>query len=913
MLSGPGDLFETYKHTSPPRSVRREPLVYSPSSTSSVNHPRLPQRHQLVDMELAYREQAFSDADLRVFSRRWISAAFLITLGTTVALLIAGEFLPLRWIPILGVGITIVGLLFMQLSGHLTLRTALLCTLGPLVLLTTAKASGSLLSNRLFASALFGLVTFAVVARSGRSPLEFYRDWIYTHPRLRPETRRNAPRPGSPNLIYLGVLLAIVVLVGSFSTGLAMLAAVVASIAMVGGISAARDRLRTAQDLLAQFLLYGRQSTYAPGVWICARSSRLRARLFLAIMIPFVLTLLTGLSMFFPDTELLTWTAATREVRQAGELTTWEVATRSPTDWCRSVTQAIDGGQFLYFWAIPGIVLASLVIPPLMLLAVYARPLRTLADMRRGVDGDPADADSQTIDADGRPEWQWYVDRLSSSSHISTDPLGGKIREAEHMFVGVEPYARFPVLLDQSILAEHAYFVGDSGSGKTSLGIMPLLIQLMRGHRDDSGQPSPCPPIVILDLKGDPALFHLAKNEAENRGAEFRFFTPESKQPCHYFNPFLSMANENRTDIQLANLVLDALSLNHGEGYGRGYYARQSRQLLYDAIRHHSRPRSFGDLYKVITEMRKGDPDSYRDTFELISTIHALQSYPQLAVTRELKKPEQAIHMPSVLERSQVVYFWLPAAVESVSVREIGKLALYSLMTAAIDRQRTRPRDEWRQAYVIIDEFQRIAAENFRVILEQARSFKLATILANQSVDDLKTPDVDLRPAVRNNTRMKRYFSITSPDDIQALSDLSGLELAFIRNWSQKGELLLRSLEFPHNAFTMHSDTQAFKNRLIVNDILAASDHPLDSIFHVSRGSGYTQFAGMPIAVRSTWPLLQKDYEELQDEPWPDVDAYEQDEVGMSDTSPQSIDQDRTREAADKLRESLTEMLAENA
>jgi len=37
------------------------------------------------------------------------------------------------------------------------------------------------------------------------------------------------------------------------------------------------------------------------------------------------------------------------------------------------------------------------------------------------------------------------------------------------------------LLLHEDILSEHCYIVGPSGAGKTSLGIMSLLLQLMRG------------------------------------------------------------------------------------------------------------------------------------------------------------------------------------------------------------------------------------------------------------------------------------------------------------------------------------------------------------------------------------------------------------------------------------------------
>ena len=68
-----------------------------------------------------------------------------------------------------------------------------------------------------------------------------------------------------------------------------------------------------------------------------------------------------------------------------------------------------------------------------------------------------------------------------------------------------------PLLLHEKILAEHCYIVGPSGAGKSSLGIMPLIAQLMRGARTKSDELSAPYPVVVLDLKGDAAMFHTVR------------------------------------------------------------------------------------------------------------------------------------------------------------------------------------------------------------------------------------------------------------------------------------------------------------------------------------------------------------------------------------------------------------------
>lgn len=464
--------------------------------------------------------------------------------------------------------------------------------------------------------------------------------------------------------------------------------------------------------------------------------------------------------------------------------------------------------------------------------------------------------------------WASVVARLRTSLFQAVDPvLGETIREREHLFLGTDKGSGAPVLLHTPLLGEHCYIVGDSGSGKTSLGIMPLLTQLIAGHVTGAGSVSKPVPIVILDLKGDYALFHTAREEAEKRGQAFRFFTLEPTHASNFYNPFVQFDRSRRTDIQVCQLLLDSLSLNHGEGYGRGYYSKRNRQLLLHAMRHPSKPQTFAELHAVITELAKATDQ--KDAFELIATIEALTMYEQIRAS-PIDSPD-TIHMPTVLKEAQVVYFWLPAAIESVTAREVGKLALFSLLSAAIDHQRLYPGEARGPVYVMIDEFQRLVGENFRIILEQARSFGISAILANQSISDLNLPDFDLRATVMTNTRVKMFFSIQESQEAQNLSLLSGERAVLRRSWSYAKDLTSFFPSAPDRS--SESAAETIVPRLSVTDIRRASDHPLEFILLVSRGSGFSQFGGLPIVVTTTWPMTKDVYARRRDTPWPVAQA----------------------------------------
>jgi hypothetical protein len=451
--------------------------------------------------------------------------------------------------------------------------------------------------------------------------------------------------------------------------------------------------------------------------------------------------------------------------------------------------------------------------------------------------------------SDSRSVWQRHVDRLSNSEHVAIDVItGASIRESEHLFLGIEPWQNFPVLLHRPALYEHAYIIGRTGAGKTSMGLMQILIQCVRGHFvPDKNEWSEKTPVIIIDLKGDEVLFQTAKSEAEERGQKFRFFTLEPGKATFHFNPFSGFGLANRTIPQLVHLVLDALSLYHGAGYGKGYYSQRSRFFLSKALESAGAVNSFPELYKKLQDLYGNEKQDFRDAFELLSVIESLTHYEQLVTTQSQDEDSEAdiIRMDRVLEDREVVYFWLPSVKESAAVSEVGKLVLFNLQTAAQDRQDKR--NERRQAFLVIDECQKLAGENFQQILQQARSAGVAAVLANQSLSDLKTEDWDLRPAIRTNTRVKMFFSINEPEDLQAIVDFCGEEIQV------------------YGA----DDSEAIRPRLSAKELLALSDHPKRLLLHVSSGSGYTQFGGLPIPVETDWPISKSIADERASLPWP--------------------------------------------
>jgi hypothetical protein len=506
----------------------------------------------------------------------------------------------------------------------------------------------------------------------------------------------------------------------------------------------------------------------------------------------------------------------------------------------------------------------ALLLPILLLLVANQRAFVALIRAER-------DLQARILkDADRNP-WECYVDRLSNSPHKAEDAVqaGATVRESEHVFLGLEAEHGFPVLLHRPILEDHAYIAGGTGSGKTSLGILSLLVQLIRGGPADGADEGKMPPIVIIDLKGEHALLHSVREEVRKKAEQegrtlqdcFRLFSCAKGMPTHYFNPISDMTHPDRYLADLTNLLLDALELNHGAGYGRSYYSRKNYMMLHDLLKSND-PKTFADLCEKIARSTHQNKDDRNQAFELMATLYGLMEFEQLKPPPDVP-PEEMISMREVVENRQVVYFWLPTVESSIIAREIANLALFSYFSAM--RMRSEKRAPKRQAYLVVDEFQKLAGARFGVILEMARGFGLSAILSNQCISDLRTRDHDLESSIKQNTRVKLFFSITDTREMTEFIKRSGEELAYTRSgvydFTEDGQ---------PDAPVYDQWRHDIKPRVMTNDILRVTDHPRQCFLDIRSGSGYTQFEGACIPLQMFHPINLADFQHRRDTaPWP--------------------------------------------
>jgi hypothetical protein len=824
----------------------------------------LPSRLQIERMRLAYRGATLSDDEaqsFRIVQRDQV--AILVALAAAVGLGVYLGRVRLD-ITLLVVGAISVIAAVVKFSRRQPIVKPLLAL--PL-LVAAARLVAVILQYRLACSAIVVVAAIYLLRRYGSAPLDFYQEWMFADPRLRPQTKAAQQveriQPTVWPLLLLAPIAVLVPLRHTTTLGLFLTLLLLVAILVFFAIRshtkilpAIRDGLRHAAFIQHLYLAYPDYRSY--GIWQAPETLAQRKKAFFRLAGSVCLLLVIPFTFCCPWEIFAVWFIPGFE---------WPIPPASAArgyDWLAMPFLLVRDAELSYLWCFVVALPLFLLLPQMLLFACYFPAIQRAEEMRRRLMG---------ADSDARTQWERDVEHVATSRRIlEVDPhtqLPSKT-EAEHLFLGNWADNGLPALLDRAIVREHGYITGQSGSGKTALGIAPLLIQLIRGHdqpaldpatksfRGDWRRSDPVP-ILILDLKGDPALFHTVRKEAEGR-QPFRYFTIETNRATHLFDPFQNLVAE-RTPIELCELLIQALSLYHGDFYGASYYSKQNRDLLLTVLKEAQRsgrpPDSWKDLYDRLLAF--SDDYRFRDTLELLATIHALCEYPQLAAGSRGPQDADVIHMPTVVENSQIAYFWLPAQITGMSVREIGKLALYSFMTAVGDTLRAgKPK---REAYIVIDEFQRIAAENLAPILELARGSGIGVILANQDPGALLLPKFNLRRVVMTNTRFKQYFTVTSRDEIEELMLLSGEESVYMHSHGVASST--------YSSTTSESWHETLRSRLNINDIISISDDRQGSILYVTRGSGLTQLGGVPTPLRTPWPTFKDEYDRRDASPWP--------------------------------------------
>ena len=416
-----------------------------------------------------------------------------------------------------------------------------------------------------------------------------------------------------------------------------------------------------------------------------------------------------------------------------------------------------------------------------------------------------------------------------------------------------------PLIVPREVFQEHAHFLGDSGAGKTSLGLNPWIEQTI-SFGDCS--------LIVIDLKADTLeLLATLTTAAEslqqrtNRRLPIKHFTNQSHLSTFAFNP-LAQAFWNAAEPYVKTDFLNgAAGILYGKGYGEGWYTSANAAVSHHVLKKHPDIASCRELAERIratfaSPKKSGlHPSFYNAGAHVQEVFDRLGAFDPINVAPGTGHPDEvvqaAIDLTDVFRNPQILYFHLSSIVAAGSSPEIARFVVYSLLCAASQTERNHP------VFLVIDEFQRMVAKNVEALLQLARSMGIGVILANQSMQDLG----ELIPSIEANCRYRQWFSVSSLDDRERLLKAAGetVEQFTARSWGTSSSGSTSSITI----------SEQVMNRFSVNDIALASDHEKQSIVTITRGKGYAQFGGLPVIITSDFHISQKEYDRRKELPWP--------------------------------------------
>lgn len=445
-----------------------------------------------------------------------------------------------------------------------------------------------------------------------------------------------------------------------------------------------------------------------------------------------------------------------------------------------------------------------------------------------------------------------------------------------HLYLGRSLADRVPWLLQRELLTAHAHLLGGSRSGKTSLGLISLIAQLV-AHADSS--------VVVIDLKGDNALFWSTFVEATRAGLPFKWFTLQPGAASFAFNPFTQWFDRHRGVNARSQSYLTALDLYFGESYGKGFFGTVSLDTFSRFLTHFRDVKSFADLSRYAEE-----PGSFAATHtDAEDSKHLRMVLRQLAAVSPLNLTERtrpavapavldhALDFSSVVTHPQVVYFSLASLEDSLTAKSVGKLALYAAVQAASVMRRLGPGVP---VYLILDEFQQLVAHNVKIMLEMARAVGVHLVLSHQDVSQLKTEEFDIASTIESSTTLKLVFEASSTAGLRYLQETGGEVRERSLTWQQalpagfdEANDDHLSPEFAVSRFPFELPTanvgEQVRPRLSTNEILAHSAHPLRGFVRSRSDSGLTQYLGQWAAVEFEYPTTAKEYKDRSTTPLP--------------------------------------------
>ncbi len=421
-----------------------------------------------------------------------------------------------------------------------------------------------------------------------------------------------------------------------------------------------------------------------------------------------------------------------------------------------------------------------------------------------------------------------------------------KVKERDHIYMGQIVGTTKPMLLYRWGL-KHLHVLGGAGSGKTHRVLVGTVRQLI--SRRDSR-------IIVIDMKKDEALVRTLKRLAQAAGLPFRLFTTDPRERSCLYNPFAQSHWGRLTTPEKAEIVLAALGMDYGEGFGESFFSAANKIIINRAVEK-LEIGSYSDLRRHLfeTSTRKKLKIPLR-TWE--SGSHVLTAIDGLAQVLPLNLgrgevpdsvADAAIDLAQDSSTPGVAVFSMPATIQPITGRMVARDVLHNLVA-----ERGIHQGPMVPVFVAIDEANQMMTPNVSTLFAQARDRGVSLGLFHQSMSQLKTKDHDYIAEIITNCRTKIYHGPFADKEIaDVMRVLGGERREILDSYDSMGQLSQREQLVPRIGIEQLKEAGRVQGRALID---------------MQPGEGLSRFKH-PIATDVPFTMSAEDFQEISADPWP--------------------------------------------
>nr|WP_011225092.1 type IV secretion system DNA-binding domain-containing protein [Spiroplasma kunkelii]AAS59568.1 Mob [Spiroplasma kunkelii CR2-3x] len=320
-------------------------------------------------------------------------------------------------------------------------------------------------------------------------------------------------------------------------------------------------------------------------------------------------------------------------------------------------------------------------------------------------------------------------------------------------------------------LSQHTILVGTTGSGKTTT-LMFLVKQLTQLFKQTT---------IIIDGKGDIDLINKVKQQDPNA------FIWEIGGTTEY-NPFAT-----KDSVVLSDKIMSLFTFSepHYEALVNDYVLILTETLINKNVE-----LTLENIIKYfdIKELKQliSKKDNNYEYLEKLNEDDILGMRSRLNVYRQQLKTNIGINnkLLELITKHKTILFSINSLMYPKLAGSVGKIIIQDL------KELTTLKPVNQKINIVLDEFNVFASETIINLINKSRSFNYQCFLSFQTINDLKTNNMNLTDTIFGNVNSIVCHNIKDPNTTEYVASVFG---------TQETEKLTRQLDFKNNTADMGS------------------------------------------------------------------------------------------------------------